>query len=257
MRFTKWLNKIVKKSSKIVLNPKNKKDVIVTIRAQIHPERGGIQSLIVDPPIEPVENLAEYLGFKEEKIVEWLMKDFGFKTMLFKKLFNGKKNVRYFTTVQEPFTRNRENPGDIDIIAFSKSSNAIAFECKTIKATSRPDEPVKINKAEKLEKGAIQANNYLKFGFSQVYFLIVILDDGRNYDKPNFISNHTSKEDLSKVYGGSWKNALDDNIGIIYCTIEQTRNVSVDISNNISLEIERFATQNVQAEITTERLIAF
>lgn len=130
------------------------------------------------------------------------------------------------------------------------------MQCKVIKATSQEDGNAKINKAEKLWKNLKQVNAYLKFGFSQVYFLIVILDDGRNYNKLNFVFNHTSNEDLSKVYDGNWKDALDESTGVIYCTIEQTRNVSVDINNNISLEVERFAGKIYQGNTVTEKLLA-
>lgn len=100
--------------------------MVVTIRAQVYPEKGGTQSLIVDTQKELVENLASYLG-NETEVVDWLMNDFCFKTMLFEKLFNEKKNVHYFTTVEEPFTRNGEKPGDIDLLLYSEINKAIAF----------------------------------------------------------------------------------------------------------------------------------
>jgi len=162
--------------------------------------------------------------------------------------------VRYFTTVQEPFTRNREHPGDIDLIIFSEVNKAIAFECKIVKATSQPTEKAKINKAEKLKEGVRQVNDYLKFGFSQVYLLIIILNDGRYYNKPNFINNHTLDGDLSKIYNGNWKNDLDNRIGIIYCKIEQTRNLSVDFNNNILFKIERSALSKKQ-NVKTKKMI--
>jgi len=235
----------------------NRRKTVVTIRAQIYPEKGGIHSLIVDTPKKPLKTLAEYLGSKEDKIVNWLMNDLGFKKELYEKLFNGEKNVHYFKTVEEPFTRNGENPGDIDLIVFKDINKAIAFECKIVKATSQPNGKVKINKAKKLKEGALQTNDYLKFGFSQVYFLIVILDDGRYYDKENFIFNHTPEEYLPQVYNGSWKEKLDERIGIIYCTIEMTRNLSVNVNNNISLKIKKIAVTNEQNNKTSQLLKEF
>jgi len=85
----KWFKSLLRKQ-KIGFEPIDN-EMIVTLRAPIYPKKGGTQSLIVDTQKEPVKNLAEYLGFKEEKIVDWLMDNSGFKKMLFEKLLSGKK----------------------------------------------------------------------------------------------------------------------------------------------------------------------
>lgn len=231
-----------------------RREIVTTIRAEIFPDIRGTQSLLVDAPKEAVKNLAEELGFREERIVDWLMNNISFKAMLYEKLFNSAKDVEHYTAVQEPFTRNGEKPGDIDLIAFSDINKAIGFECKIVKATSKEDGTATINKAEKLLNISYQANAYLKFGFSQVYLLIVILDDGRNYTKPNFIFNSTAFDDLSKVYVGKWKEELNEKIGIIYCTIEQTRNLRINMNNNISLRIDKHSIPLHQNDVTTKKL---
>jgi len=47
---------------------------------------------------------------------------------------------------------------------------------------------------------------------------------------------------------------LNKNIGIIYCSIEQTRNLSIDFNNNITLKIERYASHYNQNETTVTKL---
>ncbi len=249
-----WLVRLFTKKHKAKLELIVGPEIIIKLRAQIYPDKSDTQSLILDTIVQPVSPLADYLGYKEPKIVDWLLEENGFKISLFNKLFPNQKNIQYFTTVQEPFTCNGEKPGDIDIIAYSKIGEAIAFECKIVKVTAQPDNTIRINKVEKLKEGALQTNDYLKFGFSQVYFLIIILDDGRNYDKPNFIFNYTSEADLLEVYNGSWKECLNENIGIIYCSLEQTRNLNVDINNIISLDVRRKAIAKIQNIEVTEKI---
>lgn len=251
----KWLKSLFRKGGN-GMKTKNE-NMIVTLRIPIYSEKDKHQTLNIDTLEEPVKNLAAYLGFKEEKIIDWLIGNLDFRRILFDEHNYYEQKVNYFTTVQEPFTRNGENPGDIDLLAFIEIDKAIAIECKIVKATSQQNEKVKINKAEKLEEGALQVNDYLKFGFSQVYFLIIILDDGRCYNKTNFIFNHTSNEDLQKVYNGSWKDKLDKRIGIIYCSIEQTRNLTIDENHNISYRIERIADHIHQNENIIDKLKTF
>ena len=181
------------------------KEMVVSFVAKIDLQKGGTQSLIMETPKEPLQNLANYLGGEEKKVVDWLLHNPSFKNLVFKKFFSGEKSVQYHASA-------------------------------------------KINKVEKLKKASKQANAYLKFGFSQVYFLVIILDDGRNYNKQNFIFNHTSSVELIDIYKGDWKTKLNEDIGIMYCTIEQTRNLNIDLNNNISLQIERPAKIKVQNE---------
>ena len=222
--------------------------MVVSFVAKIDLQKGGTQSLIMETPKEPLQNLANYLGGEEKKVVDWLLHNPSFKNLVFKKFFSGEKSVQYHTSIQEPLTQNGKRPGDIDVLLFSSIKNAIAIECKIVKVTSQENASAKINKVEKLKKASKQANAYLKFGFSQVYFLVIILDDGRNYNKQNFIFNHTSSVELIDIYKGDWKTKLNEDIGIMYCTIEQTRNLNIDLNNNISLQIERPAKIKVQNE---------
>src|SRR5690554_4400262 len=56
----------------------------------------------------------------EKVVIDYLIKDFGFRDLLFKEIFGTVKDVCYYTTLTEPFTKKNSKPGDIDLLLFKR-----------------------------------------------------------------------------------------------------------------------------------------
>ena len=194
----------------------------------------------------------------EDEVVTWLMNNGDFRRMLLEKLFPlASSHIAYHCGVKEPITIPNKMPGDIDILLYEKhnENKAIGIECKIIKSESRAHQTPKINKITSVhKKGTQQANGYAEIGFSRVYLLIVILDDGRHYKNPNFIFRSTPSEFLEELYGFDWNSRLNEDIGIIYVYVYQFTTNHINQTKGLGLQIERDAKGRVQDEVLTAKI---
>lgn len=193
----------------------------------------------------------------EDEIVNWLMANNDFRIMLFGKLFRESNSVEYHCGVKEPITIANKMPGDIDILLYEKErpDNAIGIECKIVKSESLENLPPKINKVSSVQKkGTKQANGYAEIGFSKVYLLIVILDDGRNYKNPNVMFRNTPSEWLKNLYGFDWETKMNDDIGIIYAQVNQFTSNHINQTKGLGLRVEREANRREQDKSLTKKI---
>ncbi|MFD2832945.1 hypothetical protein [Gramella sp. AN32] len=119
----------------------------------------------------------------EDETVNWLMENDDFRRMLFQNLFRTSNSVKYHCGVKDPITLPNKMPGDIDILLYEKDKEnaSIGIECKIVKSESLEDQSPKINKVSSVQKkGTKQANGYAEIGFSRVYLMVILLDDGRH-----------------------------------------------------------------------------
>jgi hypothetical protein len=180
----------------------------------------------------------------EDEAVNWLMSNNDFRRILFGNVFPFSNSVVHHCGVKEPVTVPNKMPGDIDILLYEKESpeNAVGIECKIVKSESRESQPPKINKITSVQKkGTIQANGYAELGFSRVYLLVILLDDGRHYNNPNVMFRTTPSEWLKDLYGFDWQSRMNDDIGIIYVHVNQFTSNHINQTKGLGLRIEREA----------------
>lgn len=193
----------------------------------------------------------------EDETVNWLMSNTDFRRVLFSKVLPSSNSVQYHCGVKEPITVANMMPGDIDILLYEKASsdNAIGIECKIVKSESFKNLPPKINKVTSVQKkGTKQANGYAEIGFSRVYLLVIILDDGRNYKNPNVMFRTTPSKWLNELYGFDWKTRMNDDIGIIYVFVNQFTSNHINQTKGLGLRVERDANLRKQNESLTRKI---
>lgn len=193
----------------------------------------------------------------EDEAVNWLMSNNDFQRILFGNVFPSSNSVVHHCGVKEPITVPNKMPGDIDILLYEKESpkNAVGIECKIVKSESRENQPPKINKITSVQKkGTIQANGYAELGFSRVYLLVILLDDGRHYNNPNVMFRTTPSEWLKELYGFDWQSRMNDDIGIIYVHVNQFTSNHINQTKGLGLRIEREATFRNQNECLTKKI---
>lgn len=193
----------------------------------------------------------------EDEVVNWLMANKDFRRMLFGNVFPSSNSVVHHCGVEEPITVPNKMPGDIDILLYEEENedNAIGIECKIVKSESRENKPPKINKIASVQKkGTIQANGYAQIGFSKVYLMVILLDDGRHYKNPNVMFRTTSSEWLKELYGFDWQSRMNDDIGIIYVHVNQFTSNHINQTKGLGLRIEREAVCRIQSENLTKKI---
>ncbi len=193
----------------------------------------------------------------EDETVNWLMANNDFRGMFLSKLFPSSSSVKFHCGVKEPITVPNKMPGDIDILLYEKDSPKIAvgIECKVVKSESKENQPPKINKINSVQKkGTIQANGYARLGFSRVYLLVILLDDGRHYKNPNVMFRTTPAEWLNELYGFDWNSRMDTNIGIIYAHVNQFTSNHINQTKGLGLRIEREAILREQDKGLTDKI---
>lgn len=193
----------------------------------------------------------------EDETVNWLMANNNFRRMLFDKIFPSSNAVKYHCGIKEPITIANKMPGDIDILLYEKEKldYAIGIECKIVKSESLENQSPKINKVSSVQKkGTKQANGYAKIGFSRVYLLVIILDDGRNYNNPNVMFRTTPSKWLNELYGFDWKTRMNDDIGIIYVFVNQFTSNHINQTKGLGLRVEREAIYSKQDDNLTKKI---
>ncbi|MDF0717063.1 hypothetical protein PY092_12950 [Muricauda sp. 334s03] len=192
----------------------------------------------------------------ENDVIDWLISNDNFKQMLYRKLFSS-SSVIHHCGVKEPITEPKKKPGDIDILLYKASdeSNAVGIECKIVKSESLENQSPKINKITSVQKkGTKQADGYVKIGFSRVFLMVILLDDGRHYKNPNFVFRTTPTEELKELYNFDWNTKMNKDVGIIYAYISQLTSNHINQTKGLGLRIEREAKERFQNKELTEKI---
>lgn len=192
----------------------------------------------------------------ENDVIDWLISNDNFKQMLYRKLFSS-SSVIHHCGVKEPITEPKKKPGDIDILLYKASdeSNAVGIECKIVKSESLENQSPKINKITSVQKkGTKQADGYVKIGFSRVFLMVILLDDGRHYKNPNFVFRTTPTEELKELYNFDWNTKMNKDVGIIYAYINQLTSNHINQTKGLGLRIEREAKERFQNKELTEKI---
>jgi len=192
----------------------------------------------------------------EDDVINWLMSNIDFKHMLFKNLFST-SSVIHHSGVKEPITEPKKKPGDIDILLYKEGdeNNAIGIECKVVKSESLENQSPKINKITSVQKkGTKQVDGYVKIGFSRVFLMIILLDDGRHYKNPNFVFRTTPTEELKELYNFDWNTKMNKDVGIIYAYVNQLTSNHINQTKGLGLRIEREAKEKFQNKELTEKI---
>jgi len=192
----------------------------------------------------------------ENDVIDWLISNDNFKQMLYRKLFSS-SSVIHHCGVKEPITEPKKKPGDIDILLYKASdeSNAVGIECKIVKSESLENQSPKINKITSVQKkGTKQADGYVKIGFSRVFLMVILLDDGRQYKNPDFVFRTTPTEELKELYNFDWNTKMNKDVGIIYAYISQLTSNHINQTKGLGLRIEREAKERFQNKELTEKI---
>lgn len=192
----------------------------------------------------------------EDDVINWLMSNADFKHILFKNLFSS-SSVIHHCGVKESITEPKKKPGDIDILLYKEGneSNAVGIECKIVKSESLENQPPKINKITSVQKkGTKQADGYINIGFSRVFLMVILLDDGRHYKNPNFVFRTTPTEELKELYDFDWNTKMNTEVGIIYAYVNQLTSNHINQTKGLGLRIEREAKERIQCDGLTEKI---
>jgi len=196
-------------------------------------------------------------SMSEGQAVQWLFKNTDFINVFLPDLFDNPYEVKCYFELKKPFTQNNVKPGDIDILLIDTENpeKSIALECKRVKAVSNEDQTAKVNNIEKIKHGVVQANKYRKLGFHQTYLMIILLDDGRNYNTQNIMFRKTKSDQLNQLYNLHLKETLHNEIGVIFVTINQFTGKSIDQNGAIGFCIDRPAVKSLQEKSLTEKIV--
>lgn len=192
----------------------------------------------------------------EDDVINWLMSNDNFKQMLYRKLFSS-SSVIHHCGVKEPITEPKKKPGDIDILLYKAGdeSNAIGIECKIVKSESLENQSPKINKITSVQKkGTKQSNGYIKIGFSKVFLMVILLDDGRHYKNQNFVFRTTPTEKLKELYDFDWNTKMNKEVGIIYAYVNQLTSNHINQTKGLVIRIEREAKERIQDKRLTKKI---
>ena len=173
---------------------------------------------------ESDSNEESVTSMTEDIAVKWLFQNSSFGQFFIQSFFEKPSGVKSFFGLTEPFTISGKKPGDIDLLLVDpeRPDKAIAFECKRVKATSIDRDNSKVNNANGIKKGVIQANKYQSLGFHKSYLMIILLDDGRHFsDYPNTMMRNNNSESVENIYDIPWNENLHDDVGIVFVKITQ------------------------------------
>jgi hypothetical protein len=193
----------------------------------------------------------------EDQAIKWLFQNKPFRQLFIGGFFGDTKNIKTYFGLTEPFTTKNKKPGDIDLLFVDpdQPDKSVAFECKRVKALSIDNQTSKINNAEKIKHGVIQANKYQSLGFHQSYLVIILLDDGRHYNSPNILFRNTSTEQLKRVYDIPWNEPLHNDVGIIFITINQPTGNHINLTGGLGFCIDKLAQPLEQTVSMTNKII--
>lgn len=191
----------------------------------------------------------------EEAAIHWLFNNPHFFEMFADGFFGYYTGVEKYFGLKEPFTNQNKKPGDIDLLLLDKEKphQAIAFECKKVKAITIDEHISKVNNIEKIRKGILQVNQYQSLGFYQSYLLIILLDDGRYKKTPNQMFR-AHKEDVERIYDIPWNENLNSDVGVVYVKVNQTTGRHINFTGGFGFCIDKPAQKLEQTASMTNKV---
>ncbi len=211
----------------------------------------------VDSSVTSFRSLSTYNEYEGVNLITSLNSIQG---LLANALFNSSYYPVALKQIKAPFVSPSSNsvPGDLDLILFrpGNSKEAIAFEVKSVTAKDLGDGYPKVNRHGSLAKGVKQANAYLKFGFSQVYYLILILDDSQMNTELNQLFRQTDLVEVNTFLHSNDFARLHDEVGVIFLRITQSVNQPVERCGGAHLLVAREAEVRSQRDDCTGKLIS-
>ncbi len=195
--------------------------------------------------------------FTEKQAVDFIKHNFHCKQLFSEHLFENRP-IGLMTEVTEPFTNSSATkPGDIDFIIYNEHtlSDAVACQVKTVTAESLINESSTTNRANKLKKGVVQANGTIRFGFSRVYLVIIILDDCRLDSEKNKFLKNTKVKAIESFLESRAFSSLNDSVGVILFRISQFANRPISMCGKAQFLIYRVCHQGSQSQTCTEKLL--
>lgn len=192
---------------------------------------------------ENEENEQSITNLPEQQALRWIMNIAPFRKMFLGRFFPKPDEIKTYYDQTYPFTSPNKLPGDIDMIIADphKPDQAIAFECKKVKAVAQNTEPPKINNLKSLHHGVKQANAYQSLGFYQSYLMILLLDDGRTLTTPNTMFRYNKHEMLEAIYNIQFTEPIHADVGVIYVRINQMTGKHYNHSASLGFCIDKHA----------------
>jgi hypothetical protein len=197
---------------------------------------------------DSAEDQASVTTLSENDALRWLLAHPFITNDFAKEFFPKASKPESRLNLVEPFTQSHLKPGDIDLLLADPAdpSKTIAFECKKVKIISTAEGQFKINGAKQLVPGVHQVNAYRKFGFHQIYFLVILLDDGRHHSAPNTMFHYATGRQVDEIFSIPWLADLHEDIGVIYLRINQMTGKHINHSHSIGYCIDKPAARRDQ-----------
>lgn len=193
----------------------------------------------------------------EDQILRWILTHRSVGRFFIDHFATDLVNLRAYVGLTHPFVTPNQKPGDIDLFLVDPSmpQRGIAFEVKRVKALAIDDEVSKVNGAEKIVKGVIQANKYQSIGFGQSYLLLIVLNDGRAKATANVMLRSANSIDVRRVYNIPWNEPLHRDVGIVFFDVDQPTGRHINQTGSVGICIDKEAAQIEQSYEFTKRVI--
>lgn len=193
----------------------------------------------------------------EAAAVEWFMSNPVFRDMFIREFFSDPGRVKTYMGLKEPFTRHHFKPGDIDLLLVDPANPglSVAFEFKRVKAISESKTISKVNNAQKIRDGVIQANFLRELGFHRHYLVIILLEDGRQMNMPNQMFNYSRAAEIEQIYEIPMNEALHQDVGVIYIKVNQTTGKRIDFGGGLGFCIDKEAVKMEQLHSITGHIL--
>lgn len=206
---------------------------------------------------ESEEDQASVTSMSEDQAIRWLLQSRPIRELFAEEFFHGSNGMQAFFGLGEPFTVTNKKPGDIDLLLVDPSgpNRAIAFECKRVKVTSLDATFSKVNNAEGIRKGVIQANAYQSLGFHQTYLMVILLDDSRRLSSyPNTMLRRSGSNNVEEVYDIAYNEKPHDDVGIVYLKVTQPTGKHYDQMCGVGLCVDKQAGRLEQTPEMTNKV---
>jgi hypothetical protein len=192
----------------------------------------------------------------EDQAIKWLFSSFSFDRFFIEDFFQVPNRVKSFFGLKEPFIIKGKKPGDIDILLVDteRPERAIAFECKRVKSQSIDKTNSKVNNANGIRKGVLQANGYQSLGFHQSYLMIILLDDGRKLDYTNPMMRNSKSDDVEEIYDIPWNENLNKDVGIVFVKVTQPTGKHYNLMGGQGFCIDKVAGKLDQLPAMTNKI---
>lgn len=189
----------------------------------------------------------------EATLVKWLMQNSAVRDLVFTEL-SISTSAKFNTEIRDPFIVNsNRKPGDIDLLVceINSPNRAIAIEFKKVKARVVGGAE-KINKLENSGNACGQVKGLHKVGFSQTYYGVIVIVDGREYTEQNFFSRSISDKNYRRIVEFTGGLGLSEEVGVLYIEVVQPVQSSIDDAAMVCVGVLKAARMRAQsADLTT------